>query len=83
MGFDIYGISASGQKGEYFRNSVWWWRPLWDYVCDVCRDILTKKDKDAGHYNDGHRIDSHKAAQIAERLLVLLRIRNGEFLDQT
>ena len=22
--------------GIYFRNNVWWWRPLWDYVWTLC-----------------------------------------------
>ena len=22
--------------GAYFRNNVWWWRGLWDYVYEVC-----------------------------------------------
>ena len=22
--------------GTYFRNNVWYWRPLWMYVCKVC-----------------------------------------------
>ena len=32
MGFDVYGKDpdpGSG-SGEYFRNNVWWWRPLRD-----------------------------------------------------
>ena len=39
--------------GGYFRNNVWWWRPLWDFVCHTCDDILTEKEKEAGSYNDG------------------------------
>ena len=35
MGFDI---SSTGNhktpKGEYFRNNVWWWRPLAQYIID-------------------------------------------------
>ena len=30
--------------GIYFRNNVWWWRPLWMYISDLCKDILTEKD---------------------------------------
>ena len=29
MGFDINGIKPKNEKGEYFRNNVWWWRKLW------------------------------------------------------
>ena len=39
--------------GIYFRNNVWWWRPLWNYVCKNCSDILTDEDVGAGSFNDG------------------------------
>lgn len=70
MGFDLMG-KASG-KGEYFRNNCWWWRPLWNYTAEVCPDILTSKDHDSGHYNDGHLISAKKAEAIAARLHDLL-----------
>jgi hypothetical protein len=28
MGMDVYGKEPKSDKGEYFRNNVWWWRPL-------------------------------------------------------
>ena len=58
--------------GIYFRNNVWWWRPLWDYVYNECQDILTEKDWDSGHYNDGHAISEEKAVQIGKRLNELI-----------
>ena len=30
--------------GVYFRNNVWWWRPLWNYVCEECDYILEEDD---------------------------------------
>ncbi len=54
--------------GIYFRNNVWWWRPLWNYVCEACDDILTEKDMTKGSYNDGHKISKAKALKIANRL---------------
>jgi len=36
MGFDIYGSSPKSEKGKYFRNSVWWWRPLAEFVLEHC-----------------------------------------------
>ena len=30
--------------GSYFRNNVWWWRPLWKFVCNTCGDILSNED---------------------------------------
>ena len=26
--------------GVYFRNNVWWWRPLWNYCLAVAEDII-------------------------------------------
>tara|TARA_R110002110_G_scaffold99916_5_gene255139 strand:- start:365 stop:805 length:441 start_codon:yes stop_codon:yes gene_type:complete len=61
----------NNNKGIYFRNNNWWWRPLWIYVYDNCKDILTEKDYESGHYNDGHKISNTKAKRIATRLTKL------------
>mgnify|MGYP003149309383 CR=1 FL=1 len=55
-------------EGAYFRSNVWWWRPLWNFVCRVCDNVLTEKDVEAGSYNDGHRISKTKSKKIASRL---------------
>tara|TARA_Y100000356_G_C11131374_1_gene220255 strand:+ start:356 stop:658 length:303 start_codon:yes stop_codon:yes gene_type:complete len=47
--------------GVYFRNNVWWWRPLWSYVVNLCEDILTEEDIQHGSYNDGHEISQKKS----------------------
>ena len=68
MGFDIYGEQPTEEIGEYFRNSVWWWKPLWQYICQIAANVLTEKDKEMGWFNDGHLIDKQKAEQIAALL---------------
>ena len=73
MGFDLYGESPKNKNGEYFRNNVWWWRPLWQYVAQECSDIITDKDYQAGTFNDCHLINENKAKQIADRLLGLCK----------
>ena len=30
--------------GDYFRNNVWYWQPLWKYICMICDDILTNEE---------------------------------------
>jgi len=55
--------------GAYFRNNVWWWRPLWSYVVFTCQDILTQEDIEGGGNNGGHRITAKKAVTIGCRLL--------------
>ena len=39
MGFDLYGNNKENSEGEYFRNNVWWWRRLADYVCEHTKVI--------------------------------------------
>ncbi len=72
MGMDVYGEAPITKKGEYFRNNCWYWRPLWDFVCRVCDDVLTEEDHLAGHYNDGYLIPVEKAIAISVRLSILL-----------
>ena len=71
MGMDLYAVSPNPEvKGsDYFRNNVWWWRPLWKFVVDSCSDILTDHDAHSGQFNDGHVISEFKAVAIATRLL--------------
>jgi len=63
MGFDLYG-----KNGSYFRNTIWQWHPLWDYVCQNCSDILTTEDIERGNYNDDHFISEPTARRISRRL---------------
>jgi len=70
MGFDLYSTgNHKSQKGEYFRNNVWWWRPLWDWTYEQCQDILSDKEYERGTYNDCYAIDGERANKIADRLL--------------
>ena len=75
-------MKAKSEKGKYFRNSVWYWRPLWDYVSIVCDDILSLEDKDNGSFNDGHILDSEKASKIAKRLFDELKNKGVERYEQ-
>jgi|TARA_Y100000310_G_scaffold84285_1_gene81087 hypothetical protein len=55
-------------EGAYFRNSVWYWRPLWACVCSLCEDILTEEDETSGGFNDGYIISAEKSCEIYQRL---------------
>jgi len=57
--------------GVYFRNNVWYWRPLWDYVCKNVTS-LTEEDREHGHSNSGHQISEEKAITIAGVLYAML-----------
>lgn len=65
MGMDVYGQNATTEKGEYFRNNIWWWRPLWDYcegLYQPCREI-------SGHTNDGDGLNEEQAKELGQILL--------------
>jgi len=76
MGFDLFGMNPKNKKGEYFRNNVWWWRPLWNYICTVCENTLTDSDCREGEFNNGYSISENKGQRIANRLALL--VKNGD-----
>ena len=72
----------NNNPGNYFRNNVWWWRPLWTFTCDHCADFLTEDDMNGGCYNDSYIITENKAIAIAERLYEALKEpETQEYLD--
>jgi len=73
---EAYFAYQENTPGSYYRSNVWWWRAMWDYVCNVCDDILTDKDMEGGSFNDGHVISKTKSKRIASRLKKL--DKNGE-----
>ena len=72
MEFDVFGISAKSKKGEHFRNSVWWWRPLTKYVLDNV-DIPDDDDSFEWQSNDGYEVSEESALKIAETLERLVK----------
>jgi hypothetical protein len=72
MGTDVYGLAPRAPRGEYFRNNVWWWHPLWDYVVQNTGRLLTARQQELGHTNSGIRISEKKALAIASTLEQLL-----------
>lgn len=71
MGFDCYGIAAATEKGEYFRNNIWWWRPLADYV--LAQVDLPLRERRDWNTNSGQRVSRKSALRIADALDELLR----------
>jgi len=72
MGMDVYGKNPDAKEGEYFRNNVWQWRPLWEYCCHVA-PTLTRKVIYEGQSNDGGGLD----AEDSKKLAVYLEQRIG------
>ena len=68
MGFDLNGLNATSERGEYFRNNNWYWRPLANYVVDHC----AVDPEDVWFYNSGHTVPAEQARAIADTLDSLL-----------
>ena len=64
MGMDIIGNNPTTKKGEYFRNNVWWWRPLADFCINRYADEVGF-DGEGWHYNDGNGLNAEQAEQLA------------------
>ena len=77
MGMDIFGKKPKNKEGEYFRNNVWWWHPLWDYCQEVAPEIIN--DKNSGHNNDGWGLCDRLSLQLAVKLTSLLE--SGEVAE--
>jgi len=67
MGMDVYGNNPTSEKGEYFRNTVWWWHPLATYCEEVCGSTCGQCE--SWHSNDGDGLDAENAAVLASALL--------------
>lgn len=66
MGMDVFGRAPRSEKGEYFRNNVWYWHPLWQYCQETVPDIAGRVEY--GHSNDGDGLGDADAAELARRL---------------
>lgn len=66
MGMDVYGKNPTTPEGEYFRNNVWWWHPLWTLCCEVDPDGAGKVA--GGHVNDGDGLDKVGSIRLAALL---------------
>ena len=68
MGMDVFGKNPKSEKGEYFRNNVWYWRPLWDYCCVVGSEVITDAVAEGCCYNDGVGLGAKDSARLSEIL---------------
>lgn len=74
MGFDIYAKNRHHEEaGGYFRASVDGWPPLWGFIAELCKDILTPGEVEDGFTNNGYDdetnyISAQKALLISGKL---------------
>lgn len=66
MGMDVYGKNPTTETGHYFRNNIWWWRPLADYVTTAYPQIT--EGCVYWHSNDGDGLGDRGAKALADAL---------------
>ena len=76
MGMDVIGNNPKSEVGEYFRNNVWWWRPLWDYCCFIAPEMCEKVN---GHFNDGDGLNNQESMTLSK--LIVDHVNSGA-IDQ-
>jgi hypothetical protein len=64
-------------KGVYFRNNVWWWRRLADYIMEHTK-CVDEADFDKWQENGGHEVDEETANQISNQLEHLIKTGHAE-----
>jgi len=67
MGMDVIGANPKNETGEYFRNNVWWWHPLWAYCLNLHGDIAGKVVN--GDLNEGDGLGAEDAELLGKRLM--------------
>tara|TARA_R100000081_G_scaffold90430_1_gene65583 strand:+ start:1143 stop:1739 length:597 start_codon:yes stop_codon:yes gene_type:complete len=68
--FDLRDKYTS-QSGTYFRNNVWWWRPLAHYVLEYTK-VIPEDRKEVWSYNDNSEVSQKEAEMIAQQLRYLI-----------
>ena len=66
--FELKDEYETNNPGAYFRNNVWFWRPLWNFVVETCEDYMTADEIDSGYSNSGFTISKETALYIAKEL---------------
>lgn len=66
MGMDVYGENPKNSKGEYFRNNVWWWRPLSEFIQGSYPEIAEKCEY--WDSNDGAGLDEYNSSLLADKI---------------
>ena len=66
-------------KGHYFRNNCWWWRPLWNYCYFIADDLISEELFNSGHSNSGAGLDAYNSERLGQRLLE--EINNGKTIE--
>lgn len=78
MGMDVSGRNPKNKTGEYFRASVWSWRPIHEIMATTCRDLLGDELLQSMSYNDGAGPeDQETCTKMADRISVWMEHNAG------
>lgn len=66
MGMDVYGKAPRSEAGAYFRNSVWGWHPLAEFLLTTYPDLTATCEY--WHSNDGDGLDDVRATALGAAL---------------
>lgn len=85
MGMDVVGVNPKSEVGQYFRNNVWWWRPLATYCITIAPEVCDKLSPmdpdtvfeeneetvltDLWFTNDGFGLTADDSKELAEILI--------------
>ena len=53
MGMDVIGRNPDSPRGEYFRATIWSWRPIHGLIIELCWDLLDEDTMQGIAFNDG------------------------------
>ncbi len=77
MGMDVYGKAPADEQGEYFRNNIWSWHPLAEYILASAPEALTEAcSPDGWHSNSGDGLDAEQSIALAAWLAQELKLGN-------
>lgn len=66
MGMDVIGKTPTTPAGEYFRNNVWWWHPLAEFITTTYPEIADECTY--WHSNDGDGLNGDRSIRLAEAI---------------
>jgi hypothetical protein len=71
MGMDVYGRNPKSERGEYFRSTIWGWRPIHEMIEQA--NVLPPDMVEEMSFNDG--------AGPEEDLALLLSYQLEQMID--
>lgn len=76
MGMDVYGKAPASETGEYFRASIWSWRPIHELIEKT--NVLPPKMVEDMSFNDGAGPDAEQAKLLAYALELMIHGMDDE-----